>query len=96
MTGTATRLGVCDPATYQLRVLGVLDDTWADYYDVTALTVEPESQPYKVTRLTARMADQAALLGLLMRLCHTGYALLSLDLQTRDTESRRAAARRIS
>ena len=63
------------PATYEVRVKGVVDAAWASYwfegFTVTHL-------PCGESVLTGQVADQSALLGLLAQLRDLGLPILSV------------------
>jgi hypothetical protein len=61
------------PRIYQIRVKGVLDEKWSDWFD--GLTVIPQDDE---TLLTGPVCDQAALHGLLARIRDLGLPLLSV------------------
>ena len=69
------------PATYQIKVPGYLGESWSDWIEGIAITVDnvgdDEGNNYPVTTLTGRL-DQAALQGLLRRLYSVGLPLLSV------------------
>jgi hypothetical protein len=65
------------PATYQIKVPGVLDDRWSDWSGGMIIAVEKEGDSPPVTGLTGRI-DQAALQGLLGRLYSLGVPLISV------------------
>jgi hypothetical protein len=62
------------PAIYQIRVKGILDAQWTDWFN--GLTIHP--QPNAETLLTGMVADQAALHGLLDKLRDLGLPLLEV------------------
>jgi hypothetical protein len=64
------------PMIYLIRVKGHLDDDWADWFD--GLTIA--NQPNGETVLSALIADQAALQGLLTRIFNLGLPLLLVRL----------------
>lgn len=66
------------PATYQIKVPGYLDESWSDWAGGMAITVEGEGDGPPVTTLTGAV-DQAALLGLLRRLYSLGLPLISVN-----------------
>jgi hypothetical protein len=69
-------LSLDQAATYQIEVQGRLDTTYAEWLGQTTVAVtEGESL---VTTVTARVADQAELHGLLQNLYSLGLPLLSL------------------
>jgi hypothetical protein len=61
------------PGIYQIRVKGVLDEKWSDWFD--GLTITPQDDE---TLLTGPVRDQAALHGLLARVRDLGLPLLSV------------------
>jgi hypothetical protein len=65
------------PATYQIKVPGVLDERWSDWDGEITVTVESEGDDPPVTTLTSTV-DQAALQGLLRRLYSLGLPLISV------------------
>ena len=64
-----------EPAVYEIRVAGVLDPGWSDWFD--GLTIVPQSSDE--TWLTGTVRDQAALHGLLRKLHDMGLALLAVN-----------------
>lgn len=52
------------PAVYQIRVQGCLNDRWAEWFE--GMTLERDASRYTTT-LTGIVPDQAALHGLLAR-----------------------------
>ena len=65
------------PATYQIKVPGHLDESWADWDMRMTVTIESEDDSPPVTTLTGTV-DQAALQGLLRRLYSLGLPLISV------------------
>ena len=64
-------------ATYQIKVPGSIDASWADWTSTLEITVESEGDGPPVTTLTGEV-DQAALHGLLRRLYSLGLPLISV------------------
>ena len=63
-------------AVYRIRVKGVLDSSWSDWFDGSMITsLEDE------TELTGVMTDQAALHGILTKLNDLGLTILSVSRQ---------------
>lgn len=62
------------PRDYEMRLLGHLDDRWADWFDGLTLTRTDDGE----TRLRGPVADQAALHGLLRNVRDLGLPLLSI------------------
>jgi hypothetical protein len=68
------------PALYEIRIQGHLDDRWAAWFEGLAITREDNGD----TLLTGPVADQAALHGLLRRVRDLGTPLLSVTRVTPD------------
>ena len=68
-----------EPAMYQIRILGNLDENWSDY--CCGMKIEQVSDPkrYAMTILTGRLADQSALIGVLNSLHDMGCPILSVE-----------------
>jgi hypothetical protein len=58
--------------SYEIRVKGVLDDQWSDWFDGFEIT----SQANDETKLTGLVADQAALHGMLAKIRDLGLPLV--------------------
>ena len=65
------------PVTYQIKVPGHLDESWAEWADRMTLTVGSEGACPPVTTRSGAV-DQAALQGLLRRLYSLGLPLISV------------------
>ena len=61
------------PAQYEIEVQGVLSDKWCDWFE--GVTVESGES---VTKLSGKIADQAALHGLFVRIRDLGVTLNSV------------------
>ena len=72
------KLTLDQPATYQIKVPGHLDESWSDWAGGMTITVESDGDGPPVTTLTGTV-DQAALQGLLRRLYSLGLPLLSVN-----------------
>jgi hypothetical protein len=70
------KLTLDQPAIYQIKVPGHLDESWSDWAGGMTITVESEGDGPPVTILTG-IVDQAALQGLLRRLYSLGLPLIS-------------------
>jgi hypothetical protein len=68
------------PATYQVRVRGVLDTSWSDNLNGMSIVTDYEGDNPPISILTGRLADQAALTGVLNSLHDLGFALLSVEI----------------
>ena len=71
------KLTIYQPAPYQIKVPGVLDERWSDWYEGMTITSDQNNQDMLVTTLTGSF-DQAALQGLLRRLYGMGLPLISV------------------
>ena len=78
MQTTNPRLTLADPASYCIRVQGVLGESWSEHLGMT-VEVEDDEAQHPVTKLTGSVADQAALFGLLDSLYGLGFPLLSVE-----------------
>jgi hypothetical protein len=65
------------PASYQIKVPGVLDECWSDWAGGMRISAECEGGGQPVTTLRGNV-DQAALQGLLRRLYSLGLPLISV------------------
>jgi len=61
--------------SYEIRIKGHLDESWADWFD--ELTIHHEANGDTV--LSGALADQAALHGVLNRLRDLGVQLISVN-----------------
>ncbi len=64
------------PATYQVKLKGHLDAQWSHWFSGLTVTLAGNGQ----TVLTGRVADQAALHGLLKKVRDLGMPLISVNL----------------
>jgi len=71
------QLTLDQPATYQIKVPGELDESWSDWVGELTVTVGSVEEGMLVSTLTGAL-DQAALLGLLRRLYTLGLPLISV------------------
>jgi hypothetical protein len=71
-------LNLMAPGTYTIRVQGPLDATWSEQLGGMRITINGTGRR-AVTVLVGRLADQAALLGVLNTLYELGLPLLSVD-----------------
>ncbi len=75
--------------TYQIKVEGLLDQSWSDWFEGMQITFEKGSSGTDVTILTGIVVDQAALHGVLNRLRDLNVLLLSVQLVTPELRARR-------
>ncbi len=67
-------------AVYTIRIVGMLDEKWSDRLGgMSVTTTSDQDKQTTVTMLTGRLADQAALLGVLNTLYDYRYPLLSVE-----------------
>ena len=64
-----------EQTTYQIKVKGILEPKWSDWFDGFAIT----AQFHDETLLTGSVADQAALHGLLAKLRDLGLPILLVE-----------------
>ena len=76
---TGTKLMVYAPATYQIRVQGVVGESWGDYYAGMTIDIDREAEQRPVTTLTGQLQDQAALIGALTHLYDRCLPILSVE-----------------
>ena len=74
------QLTLDQPATYQIKVPGELDENWPDWAGEMEVMVESDADGLLISSLTGAL-DQAALLGLLRRLYSLGLPLISVICQ---------------
>ena len=67
------------PATYCLRLQGVLDESWSEHLSGMTIYISQVEEGTAVTTLTGRLVDQAALLGVLNNVYNLGLPLLSVE-----------------
>ena len=78
---THQRLKLWTPAKYRIRVQGTLDPSWSDWLGGMSITTSGDRDEAPVTILVGRLADQAALMGVLDTLYNYFHApLLSVEL----------------
>ena len=75
--GSGRKASLHQPATYQVRVPGHLDESWSDWAGGLLIQCECAADGSPVTTLTGKL-DQAALQGLLRRLYAQGLPLESV------------------
>ena len=66
------------PVTYRIRVRGRLDGQWSGWFDGMAISCQVEGNEPPVTTLTGIVADQAALLGTLIKIASMNLILISV------------------
>ena len=73
------RLTLDAPATYRIRVKGLLDSSWSDRLGGLAITSKSQDDGPTVTTLRGDLLDQAALAGVLSALYNLHLPLLSVE-----------------
>ena len=73
------KLTLDQPASYQIKVPGHLNESWSDWAGGLTITVENGDDGLPTTTLTGVVADQAALQSLLRRLYSLGLPLISVN-----------------
>jgi hypothetical protein len=68
-----------EPAVYRIRIQGILDKEWSDYYSGMAIEHEGDPKQYAMSILMGKVADQSALIGVLNSLYDIGYPILSVE-----------------
>lgn len=76
MDAKRNRLTLAQPATYKIKVPGILGPSWAEWDNRMCLEINEDSD-VPVSTLTGSV-DQAALQGLLRRLYSLGLPLISV------------------
>jgi hypothetical protein len=79
MGSSVDPLRVDQPALYQIKLLGHLNAEWSNALDDFTLTATASEDAPTVTTLRGRVADQAALFGLLSRIRDLGLPLLLVE-----------------
>ncbi len=79
MKAVKQKLTLDQPATYQIKVPGHLDESWSEWAGGMTITLESGDDGPPITTLTGVVADQAALQGLLRRLYSLGLPLISVN-----------------
>ena len=89
MKAVKQKLTLHQPATYQIKVPGHLDESWSEWAGGMTITLEGEEDGPPTTTLTGLVADQAALQSLLRRLYSLGLPLISVNWVERSSIDRR-------
>ena len=63
------------PTIYHIRVQGLLDEKWSDWFGGFTITPQADDE----TLLVGRVPDQSALHGLLAKICDLGLPLSSVQ-----------------
>lgn len=68
-----------EPATYRICIMGTLDKKYSDYYGGMTIEHNMVLDQYRMTTLTGRLSDQAALIGVINSLYDLGCPLISVE-----------------
>ena len=79
MKAVTQKLTLDQPATYQIKLPGHLDESWSEWAGGMTITIESGDDGPPTTTLTGVVADQAALQSLLRRLYSLGLPLMSVN-----------------
>jgi len=72
------------PAMYRICILGTLDKKWFEYYGSMTIEHESDAKRGAMSILMGRLADQAALIGVLNSLYDIGCPILSVEYRETD------------
>jgi len=67
-----------ESAVYQIKVKGVLDRTWSDWFNGMAITFEHAGDGPPITTLSGAVADQSRLRGILIKVWDLNLTLISV------------------
>jgi hypothetical protein len=76
----AMNIGMTSAATYQIVLIGRLDQGWEDWFDGTKVQIKRHQSGRPLTTVNCRVRDQSELLGVLNRLNSLNYPLLNVKL----------------
>lgn len=71
----ANQRQIASTATYQIRVKGLLDEKWGDWFGGFVVTPQENGETF----LTGKVADQAELFGILAKINDLGVTLLLVN-----------------
>jgi hypothetical protein len=82
VNGTPRKLSLSDSAVYRIRVQGVIEPSWSDLMHGMAISplllLDERQRELRQTELFGKLADQAALIGLINTLYSLGLPLVSV------------------
>jgi hypothetical protein len=73
-----SHIGLDDPGIYEIRVQGLISQSWLKSFQNLCISVVGEDG-WAVTTLVGQVIDQAALQGILQQLYTLNLVLLSID-----------------
>jgi hypothetical protein len=74
-------------ATYEIRVEGELDESWQEWFSSLTVAIHYSDDQPPLTTITAAVADQAALRGMLCRLWDLNLTVVSVSRIDREGRS---------
>lgn len=77
-TRRASRTSAGQPADYEIKVRGAVDERWSEWFGGLTVAAEADDRPTPITTLTGRVPDQAALRGILNKLWDLNLTLISV------------------
>jgi hypothetical protein len=69
---------------YEIRVSGVLDQSWSDWLGEVQIVSQVLEDRSTVTTLTGHASDQAALFGILDRIRNLNLGLISMNIAAKE------------
>ena len=66
------------PTNYEIKLRGRLDKRWERWFEDLIITAEVDEEGMPITVLSGRIADQAALHGILAKIRDIGISLISV------------------
>jgi hypothetical protein len=66
------------PAVYQIKMEGVLDEKWSDWFNGMSIAFERTGDGPPITTITGAVADQAKLRGMLSKIWDLNLTLISV------------------
>jgi hypothetical protein len=64
---------------YQVKVRGVLDNRWSEWFNGMEIQIESTSDGDSITTLTGPVADQASLRGIVSKLWDLNLTIISVN-----------------
>ncbi len=73
------KLQLDQPAAYQIKIQGRLDEKWSGFFDGMRITIESSPHQVTLTTLTGTVMDQAGLHGMLNQIRDLGLPLVLVE-----------------
>ena len=73
------RLTLKEPSIYHLRIQGILNESWGDYFGGEIVSTKKVENQFPVSTLRTPPMDQATLVGLISQLNGMGLRLLLVE-----------------